>query len=119
MQVSYRLPGDSVKRTASYTCPYIKTEFAELPACYRFATSVAMFSSILKESKYVKKTNWNDVLRIAVASVNPNDPAQKNSSPSLKSAQGIWAQPKEKKQLAKHLAHPVEKAFLRFSQGEV
>jgi Uncharacterized protein containing a von Willebrand factor type A (vWA) domain len=97
VQVSYRLPGDSVKRTASYTCPYIKTEFAELPACYRFATSVAMFSSILKESKYVKKTNWNDVLRIAVASVNPNDPAQKEFITIVEKARKVYGRNRRKR----------------------
>jgi Ca-activated chloride channel family protein len=90
VMVNYRLPGDSVKQSASYTCPYITTEFAELPACYRFASAVAMFSSILKESKYVKKINWNDVLRIADASINPSDIAQKEFIAIVEKAKKIY-----------------------------
>jgi Ca-activated chloride channel homolog len=88
--VNYRLPNDSVKRAALYTCPYITTEFAEMPACYRFASAVAMFSSILKESKYVKKINWNDVLRIADASVNPRDVTQKEFITIVEKAKKIY-----------------------------
>jgi Ca-activated chloride channel homolog len=88
--VNYRLPNDSVKKAALYTCPYITTEFAELPACYRFATAVAMFSSILKESKYVKKINWNDVLRIADASVNPKDVTQKEFITIVEKARKVY-----------------------------
>jgi Ca-activated chloride channel homolog len=88
--VNYRLPADSVKKSALYTCPYITTEFAELPACYRFASAVAMFSSLLKESKYVKRINWNDVLRVADASVNPTDLAQKEFITMVEKARKIY-----------------------------
>jgi Ca-activated chloride channel homolog len=94
--VNYRLPGDSVKLTAAYTCPYITTEFNDMPACYRFASSVAMFSSILKESKYVKRINWNDVLRIADASLNTSDVAQKEFITIVEKARKVYGRSRRK-----------------------
>lgn len=95
--VHYRTPGDTVKTMASYTCPYITTEFNEMPACYRFASSVAMFSSILKDSRFVKRVNWNDVLRIADASVNANDVAQKEFIAIVEKARKIYGRSRNKK----------------------
>jgi Ca-activated chloride channel family protein len=95
--VNYRLPGDSVKLTAAYTCPYITTEFNDMPACYRFASSVAMFSAILKESKYVKRINWNDVLRIADASLNTSDAAQKEFITIVEKARKVYGRSRKKR----------------------
>lgn len=97
VMVHYRLPADSVKRYAAYTCPYITTEFAEMPACYRFATGVAMFSSVLKDSKYGKKINWNDILRIADASVNPNDQAQKEFITIVEKARKVYGRSRKRR----------------------
>jgi Ca-activated chloride channel family protein len=95
--VNYRRPNDSLKLITLYTCPYITTEFKNLPACYRFASSVAMFSSILKESKHVKKIGWPDILRIAEASVNPNDMAQKEFITMVEKARKLYGRSKKRR----------------------
>lgn len=97
VSVSYRLPADSVKRSAAYTCPYVTTEFNELPASYRFATAVAMFSSILKDSRHVRKISWNDVIRLAAQNANPNDLAQKEFVTMVEKARKIYGRQKKRR----------------------
>ena len=95
--VNYRLPADSVKRSAAYTCPYITSEFSEIPACYRFASAVAMFSAILKDSRYVKRINWTDVLRLADTSIDQSDLAQKEFITIVEKARKIYGRSKKRR----------------------
>jgi Ca-activated chloride channel family protein len=97
VSVSYRLPGDSVQRIAAYTCPYVTTEFGELPPAYRFAASVAMFSSMLKDSRYVKHISWMDVIRLASASMNPIDVAQKEFVTMVEKARKIYGKARRRR----------------------
>jgi Ca-activated chloride channel homolog len=97
VSVSYRLPGDSVKRASAYTCPYVTTEFSELPDSYRFATAVAMFSSMLKDSRHVKRVTWNDVIRLAAQNVRPDDPAQKEFVTMVEKARKIYSRSKRRR----------------------
>ncbi|WP_315820651.1 hypothetical protein [Paraflavitalea speifideaquila] len=51
-----------------------------MPDCYRFATSVSIFASLLKNSPYMRMATWNDAAIIADESHNPQDAIQKNLS---------------------------------------
>ena len=95
--VNYRVPGDSVKRSAAYTCPYITTEFNELPKSYRFASSVAMFSSMLKDSRYIKNVSWMDVIRLAAASMDPSDVAEKEFVTMVEKARKIYSRGRKRR----------------------
>ncbi len=97
ININYRLPGDSVKRTASYTCPYITTEFNELPKSYQFAASVAMFSSMLKDSRHLKNVAWMDVIRLAASSMNPADMAEKEFVTMVEKARKIYGRQKRRR----------------------
>ena len=45
------------------------TPFNQLPQAQRFAGAVILFGSLLRGSKHVKNTSWNDVLEIGKAAV--------------------------------------------------
>lgn len=51
-------------------------ELNNVDSTIKFATSVAMFGSLLKQSKYAKNYNFSDVYSLATASAKPNDYAQ-------------------------------------------
>ncbi len=95
--VNYKIPGDSLNRITGYRCPLLYAEFYELPASYRFATSVAMFTSLLKVSKYARRINWADVQQLANQSYNPSDALQKEFILIVEKAKKIYSRGKKKK----------------------
>ncbi len=95
--ISYKNPGDSIGRTSSYRIPALTSEFIELPKMYRFATSVAMFTSLLKDSKYSRRYNWSDVLDLASKSYNPSDAIQVEFLTMIEKAKKIYSKTRKKK----------------------
>jgi Ca-activated chloride channel family protein len=95
--INYRLPNDSLQRVTDYNCPYAITQFNELPSCYRFASSVAMFSAMLKDSKYAKSITWSDVLRLASNTCNTNDVIQKEFVGMVEKAKKIYGKTRKKR----------------------
>jgi Ca-activated chloride channel family protein len=94
--VNYKLPGDSLKRSSTYGVAYNYTAFNELPQCYRFASSVAMFGSLLKESIYAKNISWNDAIIAANETYDKNDPVQKEFIAIIEKAKKIYTKKKKR-----------------------
>jgi Ca-activated chloride channel family protein len=94
--VNYKLPGDSVKRSSTYGVGYSYSPFNELPQCYRFATTVAMFGSLLKESMYSKNVTWNDTVIAANETYDKNDPVQKEFISIIEKAKKIYSRKKKR-----------------------
>ena len=99
VMVHYRNPTDSTDRISMYTCENAITEFEDLPLCYRFASSVTMFASLLKESKYSKKYNWNDAIILASQSQDENDPLQKEFVLMIEKAKRIYSKSRKRSRI--------------------
>lgn len=95
--VNYRLPNDSAHRITRFTCHAQFTEFPELPSCYRFASSVAMFASLLKYSKFARRITWNDVAIVAQDACNPGDAIQKEYISMIGKAKKIYAKERKRR----------------------
>lgn len=89
--LDYKKPNDSCLLTINYTCPLLFKKFESLPACYRFATSVAMFGGILRDSKFTKLIGWNDVSLLANSSYDSNDVVQKEFLTLIEKARKIYS----------------------------
>lgn len=97
IRVQYRLPGDSLARVTGFPVDYDYTTFDELPACYRFASSVAMFGSLLKESAFAKKMSWAQALHIASNSYDKDDSVQKEFLAIIEKARKIYSRTRRRK----------------------
>lgn len=97
INLSYRLPEDSILKVTGYNAPYTITSFADLPSCYRFASSVAMFASLLKESRYYRHISWTDAVIIANQSRNANDAIQTEFIGMIEKARKIYTRTKKKR----------------------
>ena len=93
----YRLPNDSTNRRSYYDCPFEYTSFKDLPASHRFAASTVIFGELLKKSKFVQLSTWDDALEIANQSLDPNDVAQKDFIQLIEKAKKLYAKEKKKK----------------------
>ena len=96
VMVHYRKPADSTHRISYYSCSNDISEFTDLPSCHQFAASVAMFASLLKESKYSKRYTWNDAILLAHQTHDPKDPLQTEFVGMVEKAKKIYMKNKKK-----------------------
>ena len=97
VRVVYRDPGDTIKKSYTFRVPYNYAEYHDLPQCYRFAASVAMFGTLLKESQYAKQMTWNETMIAASKSYDRLDPVQSEFIPMVEKAKKIYAKKRRKR----------------------
>ncbi len=97
VKINYKLPLDSVKKVTAFTVPLKYTSFNDLDTCLRFASSVAMFGSLLKESVYAKKMSWNETIILANNSYDKNDLVQKEFISIIEKAKKIYGKRRKKR----------------------
>lgn len=76
IKLQYRLPSDTTQQEMKERFGYDPVSYKDVDQVYRFATSVIMFGTILKESPYAKELSWGDVMYQASESANPTDSSQ-------------------------------------------
>jgi Ca-activated chloride channel family protein len=95
--LQYKIP-DSNKLLRLQDNPAIVfTPFEELPKEYQFATGVIMFGGLLNKSKFLKETNWNNVLKIATDAADQENYSQKEFLGIVQQARTIYSKVKKKK----------------------
>ena len=97
VRVVYRDPGDTIKKSYTFRVPYNYAEYHDLPQCYRFAASVAMFGTLLKESQYAKQMTWHETMIAASKSYDRLDPVQSEFIPMIEKAKKIYAKKRRKR----------------------
>ena len=68
LDIRYSRCHDTTHRQLIYDCPANLTTFKEIDRELQFAVSVTMFGLKLKQSKFMKDADWDDILAIATAS---------------------------------------------------
>ncbi len=97
----YRLAGDSVQKRMMYKCPSNLSEFNEMDKELRFAVSVAMFGLKVKQSKYIREADWDDISAIASGSFEPSNYLQAEFLQLVEKARKIYLVKKKRKKPAK------------------
>jgi len=97
INVRYKLPNDTLQRYTTYRCPYNVTSFGSLPPTCRFASSVAMFAALLKDSKYAQKYSWNDVIKLATESEDAQDAVQQEFITIIEKAKKVYGRERKKR----------------------
>jgi Ca-activated chloride channel homolog len=93
----YQQPSADSASRESYLVPYHYTHFVNLPRSYRFATSVALFGSLLKKSHFTEKSSWEDLTKMATESYDVNDASQKEFLGLVEKAKKIYHKNRKKK----------------------
>lgn len=95
--LQYKLPNSLKTITNNYTLQNIGQSFANADSILKFATSVAMFGSLIKQSKFVKNYGFNDVYQLASTSANTKDFAQQEFLKLMQKAQKLFNYKKKEK----------------------
>jgi Ca-activated chloride channel homolog len=96
--ISYKLPGKTTLCEEKISGGTYAVAFNTLPKFYRFAGSVILFGSLLRDSKFIKDKGWGDALVMAQQSYDPEDPSQKEFITLLEKGKAIYTSKKKKKQ---------------------
>jgi Ca-activated chloride channel homolog len=100
--LKYKLPRTTQVLEETTEPPISFKSLSQLDKSYRFAVSVIMFSSILRDSKMVKNITWNDVNTLALSSVDQTVPSQKEFLSLIQKAKTVYSKKKKGKSAAKN-----------------
>jgi len=94
--LTYKLPGADSTIEVKEVPRVGFTPFNKMPACHQFASSVIMFGSLLRKSKFIKDITWNDVLHIAENSADMDNYSQKEFVQMVQQAKNIYGKKRKK-----------------------
>ena len=94
IELTYKKPNDSIPLKYEKKVDCSVTPLIELPASYRFATGVALFGSILKESRFTKNAGFIDVQAIVQPVISQDDFLQREFIALLEKAKKIYTKGK-------------------------
>lgn len=97
LNLQYKLPKTKTQMKEAFAVPYEPQDIMTADSAYRFATSVAMFGSILRGSKYINGIGFDDVLQLAQTSAKSADLSQKEFLDVVDKADAIYNPEKKKK----------------------
>ena len=89
--VDYKNPGDSLVRKKEYEANPTFKSWTLLESNYKLAISLGVFTSLLKDSPYMKKMDWNIMQKMASQSIDTNDPVQVEFLNVLAKAKKIYS----------------------------
>ncbi|HWJ91691.1 MAG TPA: YfbK domain-containing protein, partial [Flavisolibacter sp.] len=95
-QLQYKLPNSNKQLQLIEIPDIVFHSFSKLTPSYRFAGAVIMFGSLLRKSKFVKEVSWNDVLRLAQETADPNNFSQKEFISIVQHAKEIYGRKRKK-----------------------
>lgn len=101
VDMRYSLCGDTTHLRFLSNCPANFTDFKSMDKEFQFATAVAMFGLKVKQSKYIKEAEWDDIRNIASESYNPGSFLQAEFLQLIDKAEAIYSKKKKKKKKEK------------------
>jgi Ca-activated chloride channel family protein len=97
LNISYRLPNDSSKKSKKFDCLQNFKEFNTITPDLRFAAAVTMFGLILRQSKYISNVSFDNITPIVTGSLNATDYLQNEFAGLVEKAKKIYLVKKKKK----------------------
>ncbi len=97
LNLQYRLPGTDSVLYRRFSVPYSVQPFDKADSSIRFATSVVMFGSLLKKSKFTKNDTYLDVLNLARSASGKDNYLQQEFITLVQKAEKIYNYKKKKK----------------------
>jgi Ca-activated chloride channel homolog len=92
--LQYRMP-TQLKPSVFTSKPEMRfVPFLQAAVSYRFAAAVILFGELLRGSKFVKDTNWSNVLQMAVASADMQNFSQREFLALVQQAKMIYSKKK-------------------------
>ena len=95
--LNYRKPDEVLPKKLIYICPQNFKELKDICGELRFASAVAMFGLILRQSKYLSGADISNVTTIASEALNPQDYLQNEFLGLVEKAKKLYSKRKKEK----------------------
>ncbi len=102
LQLNYRLPNDSTQKIHEYTSVNNFKEYQHLCNDLKFASSLAMFGLLLRDSKYASFASWSEVEKMAKESKNIDDYLQSEFITVVENAIKMYSKKGKKKTIVRN-----------------
>ena len=96
-KIHYKLPQKKESLYSNFNSFYNFEPYQTVSKEIKFATAVALFGSILKQSAFTQNAKWEELLKMTEESVDVNNISQKQFLDLVIKAQKLYAPPKKKK----------------------
>jgi Ca-activated chloride channel family protein len=96
-KIHYKLPQKKESLYSNFNSFYNFEPYQTVSKEIKFATAVALFGSILKQSAFTQNAKWEELLKLTEESVDVNNISQKQFLDLVIKAQKLYAPPKKKK----------------------
>lgn len=97
LQITYKTPGDTETKQSLYNAPYNYVSIEAAEPCLKFAASVVMFGSLLKQSRFAKDITWEELETLAASSANTSNLLQSEFIQLIEKAKKIYPAKNKKK----------------------
>lgn len=97
LSLQYKLPNSDKIIYQKFKIASNVVDLMQADSSLRFATSVAMFGSLLKQSKHSKNYTFNDVYNLALTAAKPSDYAQQEFLRLVQKANKLYNPKKKRK----------------------
>jgi len=98
-KIHYKLPQKKESKYSNFITTYNFEPYQTIPQELKFASSVALFGSILKQSDFTPNAKWEDLIKMIEESIDGNNLVQKQFLDLVIKAQKLYSPPKKKKMI--------------------
>ncbi len=103
MQLRYKQPQSAKEQQQHFEVAQNFASLNEAEPALRFATSIAMFGSLLRNSAYAGNYSWDDIKNMALAGLDTTNVLEQEFITLIGKAKKIYAAPPDKKKKNKSL----------------
>lgn len=96
-KIHYQLPQTKESKFCNFGSYFNFVPYSSIPNELKFATSVVLFGSMLKQSDFTLNAKWEDLIKMTEESLDGNNTSQKQFLDLVIKAQKLYAPPKKKK----------------------
>ncbi|MBY0347476.1 MAG: DUF3520 domain-containing protein [Hydrotalea flava] len=90
LNLTFQLPKHTQKITQSFQLPYHPIAFNDAPPQIKLATSIVVFGSLLRQSKFVKNYTFQDTINLAQTAINPANTSEQELLQLMQKANNIY-----------------------------
>ncbi|MEN9548540.1 MAG: hypothetical protein RIR12_1131 [Bacteroidota bacterium] len=97
IKLSYNKPNINKVSVQNFSSPFQYTEFKVLHQNHRFSAAVALMGCMLRNSSFIKNSDWNQLINLTTESYNATDLLQQEFLMLVQKAKLIYAKTKREK----------------------
>jgi Ca-activated chloride channel homolog len=97
IKLTYSRPNTNEVFLQSFSSAFQFNDFKGLPESHRFSAAVALMGAMLRNSQFIKNSDWSQLINLTMANYNVDDLLQKEFFELVQKAKSIYSKTKKEK----------------------